>query len=148
MNNVVIELFVHTDEYFRFMEFCDACKKYRYIGLCYGPPSVGKTRSARRYAAWDRLQSFDPNADSAASLFEELEKNGAVLVTPAVNNTPRQIADGVHAEAAIVRITGGNFRLLHRLLSQIGRILEINQLLTVTAPVVDAARESLVIGTA
>jgi hypothetical protein len=49
--------------------------------------------------------------------------------------------------AAIVRITGGNFRLLHRLLSQIARILEINQLLTVTAPVVDAARESLVIGT-
>jgi DNA transposition AAA+ family ATPase len=49
--------------------------------------------------------------------------------------------------AAIVRITGGNFRLLHRLLSQIGRILEINQLVSVTAPVVDAARESLVIGT-
>jgi DNA transposition AAA+ family ATPase len=49
--------------------------------------------------------------------------------------------------AAIVRITGGNFRLLHRLLSQIGRILEINQLVAVTAPVVDAARESLVIGT-
>jgi hypothetical protein len=46
-----------------------------------------------------------------------------------------------------VRITGGNFRLLHRLLSQIGRILEINQLREVTAPVVDAARESLVIGT-
>jgi DNA transposition AAA+ family ATPase len=49
--------------------------------------------------------------------------------------------------AAIVRITGGNFRLLHRLLSQIGRILEINELASVTPPVVDAARESLVIGT-
>jgi hypothetical protein len=49
--------------------------------------------------------------------------------------------------AAIVRITGGNFRLLHRLLSQVGRILEITRLVTVTAPVVDAARESLVIGT-
>jgi DNA transposition AAA+ family ATPase len=50
--------------------------------------------------------------------------------------------------AAIVRITGGNFRLLHRLLSQIARILEINQLASVTAPIVHAARESLVIGTA
>ncbi len=45
-------------------------------------------------------------------------------------------------------ITGGNFRLLHRLLTQIGRILEINTLEKVTPPVVDAARESLVIGTA
>jgi hypothetical protein len=87
MNNVVIESFIHTDEYFRFMEFCDACKKYRYIGLCYGPPGVGKTHSARRYTAWDLLQTFDPNAESAASLVEELERNGAVLFTPTVGNT-------------------------------------------------------------
>jgi len=50
--------------------------------------------------------------------------------------------------AAIVRITGGNFRLLHRLLTQIARVIEINKLDHVTVPVVDAARESLVIGVA
>lgn len=59
---------------------------------------MGKTHSDRHYAAWYRLQSFDPNADSAASLFEELERNGAMLVTPAVGNTLRQIADCIHAE--------------------------------------------------
>jgi DNA transposition AAA+ family ATPase len=49
--------------------------------------------------------------------------------------------------ATIIRVTGGNFRLLHRLLTQVGRVLEINRLASVTRPVVEAARESLVIGT-
>ncbi len=52
------------------------------------------------------------------------------------------------ALAAIARITGGNFRLLQRLFAQIARLLEINQLGTITAEVVQAARESLVIGEA
>jgi DNA transposition AAA+ family ATPase len=46
----------------------------------------------------------------------------------------------------ILRITGGNFRLLNRLLTQVERILEINALDQVTNEVIDAARESLVIG--
>jgi hypothetical protein len=52
------------------------------------------------------------------------------------------------ARAAIIRVPGGNFRLLHRLLTQIARLVEINALHTVTRQVVEAARESLVIGTA
>jgi putative transposase len=51
------------------------------------------------------------------------------------------------ALAAIIRVTGGNFRLLHRLLTQIARLVEIKALQTVTNDVVEAARESLVIGT-
>jgi hypothetical protein len=52
------------------------------------------------------------------------------------------------ALAAMIRITGGNFRLLHRLITQIARLVEINALSQVTLQVVEAARESLVIGTA
>ena len=51
------------------------------------------------------------------------------------------------ALAALVRITNGNFRLIDRLHSQIERVLQINDLSTVTKEVVEAARESLVIGT-
>jgi hypothetical protein len=42
----------------------------------------------------------------------------------------------------------GNFRLLHRLLTQIARLVEINAPQTITSEVVEAARESLIIGTA
>lgn len=50
------------------------------------------------------------------------------------------------AVAAIARITGGNFRLLHRLFVQIERILRINEMTAITEEVVDAARSTLLIG--
>ena len=50
------------------------------------------------------------------------------------------------AVASIARMTGGNFRLLHRLFVQIGRIMRINGLAAVTDDVVHAARSTLVIG--
>ena len=52
------------------------------------------------------------------------------------------------AAAAILRITGGNFRLLSRLLSQTERVLEINGMKHLTKEAVETARESLVIGVA
>jgi hypothetical protein len=43
-------------------------------------------------------------------------------------------------------MTGGNFRLLTRLLTQIERILSVNDVQLVSTAVVEAARDSLVIG--
>ena len=50
------------------------------------------------------------------------------------------------AIAAVARITGSNFRLLQRLFNQIGRILAVNEMTTITEDVVEAARSTLVIG--
>jgi hypothetical protein len=48
--------------------------------------------------------------------------------------------------ARLIRMTGGNFRLLTRLLTQIERVLDVNDLQIVSVEVLEAARDSLVIG--
>ena len=51
--------------------------------------------------------------------------------------------------ASLTRMTGGNFiRLLARLLTQIERVLDVNDLNCISDAVVETARDSLVIGPA
>lgn len=259
--------FVVTKEHRRFAEFADAVRRDRYIGLCYGPPGVGKTLSAWQYAGWDivgpYLQAF--RLLDVVPVPQQAMTSRTIVYTPKVHNSPRiadkeitflherlswgiewelqtpkelvklskscgpcaellivdeadrlktptleQLRDhhdrtgiglvligmpgiekrlarypqlysrvgfvhhyrplsadelafvlarhwpGLHldaadfttgeAVAAITRITNGNFRLTCRLIAQIQRILDINHLSVVTREVVEAARESLVIG--
>jgi DNA transposition AAA+ family ATPase len=263
--------FVATQEHRRFVEFADAVRKYRYIGLCHGAAGVGKTLSARRYARWDSsialLTTWVSREPSDLKVYADLARSRAVFYTPTVSGAFRELRadvsllirrvdacidqhfwlksgqfvgpsrDGIWVEllivdeaerlsttaleylrdqadrhdlgliligmpgiekrmarypqlfsrvgfahqyrplqdkeltfvltrrwrdlglalddadftdaqavAAIVRITGGNFRLLHRLFVQIERILKINGLTSITEDVVEAARSTLVIG--
>lgn len=256
--------FIPTKEYRRFEEFCSACRRERYIGLCYGPPGVGKTVSARQYARWDLLDGRDPLA-VGDPVPVDIAECRSLLYTPPVTNTPRAVRasldDGLfllrglvsraekdakrhsrpttnavcelvivdeadrlstqsleelrdhydrggiglvlvgmpglekrlarypqlysrvgfahtfrplnhdearfvleqhwqgwggtlrvdefadqEAIAAVISITTGNFRLIDRLMSQVRRIKELNQVQTVTREVVEAARDCLVIG--
>jgi hypothetical protein len=45
----------------------------------------------------------------------------------------------------VAQLTGGNFRLLHRLFEQIERILKINDLSVITSDVIETARSTLVL---
>ena len=87
--------FLITAEYRRFAEFCDACRQYRYIGLCHGPAGVGKTLSARHYAAWDHFESL-PAAwhadDQALTAFDDAD---TIFYTPEIVNSPRAVASDV-----------------------------------------------------
>ncbi len=47
--------------------------------------------------------------------------------------------------ARLIRMAGGNFRLLTRLLTQIERVLNVNNLQLISSEVVEAPRDSLVI---
>ena len=266
------DTFLTTQEYQRFAEFADAVRRDRYIGLCYGPPGVGKTLSARHYAHWDTTEDYlarqqrptpdrftlrpPEGLDTARTVFwtapvavtaalvsrnvlgwceqvdaairqmpggwkrppgrgafphvelivvdeadrlkttglEQLRdiydhhRIGLVLIgmpglqrrlarypqlysrvgfaheyrplsrRELLNLLQQHAADlgldlpaaltDPDALAAIVRITGGNLRLVRRLFAQINRITDINDLDTITRDVVDTARESLIIGAA
>jgi hypothetical protein len=48
--------------------------------------------------------------------------------------------------ASLIRMSGGNFSLLARLFTQIERVLTVNDLRLVSTAVVEAARDSLIIG--
>jgi hypothetical protein len=48
--------------------------------------------------------------------------------------------------ASLIPMADGNFRLLTRLLTQIERVLSVNNLHLVSTAIVEAARDSLVIG--
>lgn len=87
--------FLLTKEYQRFAEFCDACHRERYIGICYGSPGVGKTLSARHYAKWSLLE---PILKSDLIQFEPTRKQAfdlrfcrTVFYTPSVVHTPGAI---------------------------------------------------------
>ena len=83
--------FIVTKEHRRFTEFAAAVRRDRYIGLCYSPPGVGKTLSARRYACWHELE---PLLKAPSRHFTEGRDRAdwhTLLYTPAVSATPRMI---------------------------------------------------------
>ena len=83
--------FIATRAHGRFVEFADACSEYRYIGVCHGRPGVGKTRSAREYAAWPGLPGYGFGAPQAAAQAEAVRHCRGLFHTATVANTPKTL---------------------------------------------------------
>jgi hypothetical protein len=90
-NNHEPAAIVQTLEHRRFSEFCEACRRYGYIGLCYGSPGVGKTLSARTYSRWDKVKQSDRWGSGPT----ENPFLDTVFYTPDVVNAPGSIASGI-----------------------------------------------------
>jgi len=90
--------FLVTTEHRRFAEFCDACRRYRYIGLCYGAAGVGKTLSAQHYARWFDLQAYFRAPLPFAADVAAVAGSTTVFYTPAVVNTPGRIAQDIQIQ--------------------------------------------------
>ena len=84
--------FVETIEYSRFVEFCEACRHFRYIGLCYGPPGIGKTLSAVRYSRADQIV---PRDRWTSEVSDDLPVD-TLLYTTSVINTPSGIRSDIN----------------------------------------------------
>ena len=79
----------------------------------------------------------------ASQVQELLENDGRPSASP-----PRTNDSLPEVIASLIRMSGGNFRLLTRLLAHIERVLSVNDLHVISTAVVEAARDSLVISPA
>jgi hypothetical protein len=106
-----------------------------------GMPGIEKrvARFPQFYSRIGFVHEFRPLDSSQVQDLLENRWAPAGVTLPAEQLLPDVIA-------TLVRMTGGNFRLLTRLLTQIERVLTVNDLNRVSVAVVEAARDSLVIG--
>ncbi|BCL77549.1 ATP-binding protein [Ktedonobacteria bacterium brp13] len=81
--------FVPTKEYRRFVQVCEACRRYRYMVVCVGERGVGKTLAAREYAQWD---VFEPLLSAHGVAFAaESPIPRTAFYTPRATATPKGI---------------------------------------------------------
>jgi DNA transposition AAA+ family ATPase len=116
----------------------------RHVGVVLiGMPGLQKrlARYAQLYSRVGFVHQFQPL--SGRELQNVIEQQWVQLELDTGSHEPPTDAAVVNA---IARVTGGNFRLVNRLLAEIERVLAVNRLSTVTTEVVAFARESLVIG--
>lgn len=91
--------FIVTKEYKRFTEFCKACQKEKYMGLCYGAAGVGKSMSAVHFAQWDKVNRQIYKAKTNLHGIHKTQPDidmspfNTVVYVPEVINSPRKLKE-------------------------------------------------------
>jgi len=108
-----------------------------------GMPGIEKriTRFPQLYSRIGFVHEFRPLAASEVEGLLERSWTPPGVTLPDSGLTPEVVA-------RIVRMTGGNLRLITRLLAQVERVLNVNDARVISVEIVEAARDSLVIGQA
>lgn len=120
----------------------DLSDRHRFGLILMGMPGLEKrlARYAQFYSRIGFVHEFKPLAETEMRL---------LLATHAADFgiafDPARL-DAIEAQAAVIRITRGNFRLMERLFAQMRRIMTLNRAEEVNADIVQAARDCLVIG--
>jgi len=110
LSNLVCS-FIETKEYRRFEEFAQACDEFRYIGLCYGSPGVGKTVAAKYYAQWHAIQNSHQLAVVTEDAEAQINQCKAVFYTARQTSTPKVISQQLYGRlknygSALLRVQG------------------------------------------
>lgn len=87
--NLPLTCFVETKEYRRFVQACEAARRYWYIVVCVGERGVGKTWAARRYAQWDLLEPL--LSPHSVSFSPESPIPRTAFYTPKSTVTPKKV---------------------------------------------------------
>ena len=88
-----LSAFAETVEYRRFVQVCEATRRYRYISVCLGASGVGKTRAARRYAQWDLFEPLLTAQGTVVppSFASDCPLPRTAFYTPRATATPKSI---------------------------------------------------------
>lgn len=120
----------------------DLADRHGFGLILMGMPGLEKrlARYAQLYSRIGFVHEFKPLTETEMRLM--LARHAADF---GISFDPTQL-NAIEAQAAVIRITRGNFRLMERLFAQMRRIMTLNRIDNVTADIVQAARDCLVIG--
>ena len=85
--------FIETKEYRRFAEFANACIKFKYIGLCYGKPGVGKTLAAKHFTGWENIKHIHPRDEFDEISKAKILKTKGLFYSAQITDTPKRLSE-------------------------------------------------------